>query len=228
MRVVAKAASTGYHAQWLFSLCRNAVLDKTRGMIRPHRIKAHRPVRNLGNDRCSQVRHAYPIDVDRTRKYLWAFRTGSGLYLNCCMSNGPLVLDSTRSSGVSTSTLPMIFARAFDPDAVLNAIERHGCTRQLGLPLLTLTATGFRFEFGTPLRSIWTATEATGRSAALFRALRCTSLTMRRKLEVDPSGHRESSIGCGFALLVNHSKKWQKRDGRITVVIVFFAPEIMR
>ena len=38
MRVVAKAAGIGDHAEWLFSLRRNAALDKARGMIKPHRI----------------------------------------------------------------------------------------------------------------------------------------------------------------------------------------------
>jgi hypothetical protein len=31
-------ASTGYHAEWLFSLRRNAALDKARRTIKPHRI----------------------------------------------------------------------------------------------------------------------------------------------------------------------------------------------
>ena len=37
IRVVAKAAGMGNHAEWLFSSGRKAALDKTRGMIKPHR-----------------------------------------------------------------------------------------------------------------------------------------------------------------------------------------------
>jgi hypothetical protein len=58
-------------------------------------------------------------------------------------------------------------------------------------------------------------------------AMMSAGIGARRKLEVDPSGLRKSGIECGFALPVNHSKNGKSVTASITVVIVFFAPEIM-
>jgi long-chain acyl-CoA synthetase/feruloyl-CoA synthase len=86
---------------------------------------------------------------------------------------------------------PMVLFERFDPDVVLDAIEPHRCSWQLGLPFmfaamlegqrmrkrnigsLRFCLTGgdvcspqlqrdFAIEFGVPLRSSWAATEATG------------------------------------------------------------------
>src|SRR6516164_6186057 len=87
--------------------------------------------------------------------------------------------------------VPFALVERFDPDVVLDAIERHRCTWVAGLPFMfgallhrqrararkvdslrTCLAAGdvcppqlqeqFRSLFGTPVRSIWAATEACG------------------------------------------------------------------
>ena len=90
-----------------------------------------------------------------------------------------------------TCGAPMVMVERFDPDAVLNQIELHGCTWMLGLPFMYAallerqrkrprrvsslrycTCAGdvcpiqlqvdFEGAFGAPLRNIWGATEAVG------------------------------------------------------------------
>ena len=90
-----------------------------------------------------------------------------------------------------TCGAPMVMVERFDPDAVLNQIELHGCTWMLGLPFMYAallerqrkrprrvsslrycTCAGdvcpiqlqvdFEAAFGAPLRNIWGATEVIG------------------------------------------------------------------
>ena len=85
----------------------------------------------------------------------------------------------------------MVLVDRFDPDAVLNQIELHGCTWMLGLPFMydallehqrerprkvsslrhclcggdvcpIQLQVKFEASFGAPLRNIWGATEAVG------------------------------------------------------------------
>ena len=87
--------------------------------------------------------------------------------------------------------VPFVLCERFDPDALLDAIERHRCTWLLGLPFMFTTLLGrqrahprnidslrtclsagdvcpaqvqeqFPSVFGIPLRSFWAATEALG------------------------------------------------------------------
>jgi long-chain acyl-CoA synthetase len=86
---------------------------------------------------------------------------------------------------------PMVMVERFDPDAVLDQIQRHGCTWLVGLPFMydallehqqkrprkvsslrhckcggdvcpIELQVGFEEAFGAPLRNIWAATEVAG------------------------------------------------------------------
>jgi long-chain acyl-CoA synthetase len=93
---------------------------------------------------------------------------------------------------------PMVMVERFDPDAVLDRIQRHGCTWLLGLPFMYAALlehqrkqprkvsslrhcrcggdvcpievqVGFEEAFGAPLRNIWAATEVAGALAVGLR-----------------------------------------------------------
>jgi long-chain acyl-CoA synthetase len=90
-----------------------------------------------------------------------------------------------------SSGAPMVMVERFDPDAVLDRIESHGCTWMLGLPFMydallerqrmqprkvgslrhcrcggdvcsTQLQVEFEAAFGAPLRNMWAATEVVG------------------------------------------------------------------
>lgn len=118
--------------------------------------------------------------------------------LNACpMVHGTGLFTLLRSVNCG---VPMVMVERFDPDAVLDRIELHGCTWMLGLPFMydallerqrkqprkvgslrhclcggdvcpIQLQVGFEATFGAPLRNMWGATEVVGERVLLSHPL---------------------------------------------------------